>query len=779
MRYAALKALILIVLGIIFSQYIKLPNLYLLIYFVLAIILAVFTKGYSLYLALFLASALNFNGHKARQITIENFPLYDSIIKVQAQIIETPISNDTLRQIDTSRYTVKLLKVNGSPLSGKVLLYVTGVRPPKKIQITQGSHPQEINLSYGDVIEFNSKIIAFDFPKNPNLIDYNNYYHKQGFIGNSFTSDSEIKIIKTGQGNWFAQHLIIPIRQYFFKTIDYYLDNEEKSLLIGMLLGEKRGMPKSLRDTFVDSGVAHILAVSGLHVGILIGVLLLLLPIFRIRGLPQLIIIVIITILYLGLIEFRTSAVRAGLMILFASLGFFLERRYESINGVLVAAIIIHLISPQALTDVSFQLSFFAVTAILLIAPRIYSFFKERKIHAVIKKYLILPFAVSFSATIGTGLIMLYHFFRFPILVVFANLLIIPLVGLALPLGFLVLLLNLFFKALAGIYANTLQAVLKLIILISEKFANLSFAIIEPGRPSVLLILIFYLAVMLILFWKNLRFRKISLALILLGLNFIVWQNAFHPNNLSITFLDVKTGDAIFLNLPNGRNMMIDAGEENEVVPQFLKSKGIKNIDLAVITHPHLDHYGGVRRLVDDFNIENLLIATEKSKDTLKALYTNLIDNIKRKGVKIYYADRGQIIKGLGINVEVLSPNAMIRRIYNMDTLNINVISIVMKVEYNNISFLFPGDLDDSEFIEGLPVRAKILKSPHHASKKANSRLLFNMVKPEYIVITGKKKVNQDVLNLIEQERIKLFNIRKDGALVIVINKNHIKFQGY
>jgi competence protein ComEC len=363
-----------------------------------------------------------------------------------------------------------------------------------------------------------------------------------------------------------------------------------------------------------------------------------------------------------------------------------------------------------------------------------------------------------------------------PVLVVFANLLIIPLVGLALPLGFLVLLLNLFFKALAGLYANALWLMLKSIIFVSEKFANLSFAIIEPGRPSILLIILFYLGVLLILFWKNLRFRKISLAILLIGLNFFIWQNALQSKHLSITFLDIKQGDAIFLNLPNGRNMMIDAGEENEIVPQFLKSKGIKNIDFVVITHPHLDHYGGFIKLLDNIKIKNIIVATNQSKDTL---YTNLIDDIKNKGVKLFYADRGQIINGLGIKAKVLSPDASIRRIYNMNALDPNDISVVMKLEYNNISFLFPGDLDDTEFITDIPIQAQILKSPHHGSKKANSKLLFDKVKPEYIVITGGKKINRTVLNLIEQNRIKAFNIRKDGALTIVVNKNQTKFNCY
>lgn len=796
MRYAALKALILIVVGIIFASYFKLSNIYYLIFFILSIISAFFTKGYSLYFVLFLASAINFNVYVSNQKALKSFPLYDTPLKIQAQIIEEPISEprtflyghseDNLhidssplqlgaKVLDTSnRYTAKILSLNQSPISAKVFLYLKTT---------------DRKFSYGNIIEVNSKISQFDFPRNPNLMDYNEYFYKQGYLGSVFTTGSEIKLVKQKQRNWFAQllcirtwivqHLINPMRHYFFKTIDEFFDKDEKDLLLGMLIGETRGMSKTMRITFANAGVAHISAVSGLNVAILIGVLLLSLPIFRIRGIWELIIIIIITLLFLSIVGFKPSAVRAGLMAICASLGLFLERRYHILNGVFIAAIIILLISPQALTDIGFQLSFSAVIAIILISPKLYDAVKNKNIPKFILLYIILPSIVSFAAGIGIAPIILYYFFRLPVLSVFANLIIVPLVGIATPLGFFVVLINLFWHGLAGIFANTLWLCLKLIILVSTKFANLSFAVIEPGRPSILLIILFYLGVLLILFWNNLRLRKISLAIFLISINFCVWQRVLQTKHLSVTFLDIKQGDAIFLDLPNKRKMLIDAGEENEIVPQFLKSKGIKNIDLAVITHPHLDHYGGFINLLDDFKIRNFIIATDKPKDTLNKLYTNLIDSIKSKGIRIYYADRGQVIKGLGINVEVLSPDASLRRIYNMNVLDPNDLSIVLRITYNNTSFLLPGDLDDAKILKGFPVQSKILKSPHHGSKKANSQLLFSIVKPQYLIISGRKNIAQSTNDLINQEKIYPFNLRKDGALTIKAQKNKIILKDY
>lgn len=765
MRYAALRTLIVIILGIILAQSITIPNLFLIIGVIVALGVGYLTKWHSLYFALLLVSSLNYNRSKAKQNIIENFPLYEKNVKIQAQIIDSPIS-------ESNRYSAKLLQINNHSVSGKVFLYIKDINRKE----TNLVNPVKINLSYGDIVELNAIITDFDFPKNPNLIDYNAYFHKQDFIGNVFTFASEIKTVKAKHGCYLIRYIIIPVRNYIFKTIDQFLDGDEKDLLLGMLLGEKRGMSSKLRATFTDTGVAHILAVSGLHIGILIGVVLLLLPIIRIHGLSALIIIFIVTILYLSVIGFKASAVRAGLMVIFASVGLLWERKYEPTNGIFVAALIILLISPQALFDISFQLSFSAALLIILITPRLYNLIKQKQIPKFIKHFVLFPLFISFSASIGTAPIILYYFFQYPLLVMGANIIIIPLVTLALPLGFLVILFNLFLPALASIYANTLWLILKSIIFMSDKFAHLKWQIIEPGRPSILLITLFYLLVLLILFWKNLRFRKIALVVLLFGLNFFIWQKVLQPKQLTVTFLDIKQGDAIFLETPNGRKMLIDAGIENEIVSQFFKSKGIKNIDLAVITHPHLDHYGGYRNLIDNIKIKTFIIATDISKDTI---YTNLINIIKNRQIKHIFAEQGQTIKGLGVKVEVLSPDVLTKQIYNMNALEPNDISIVLKMKYENTTLLLPGDLDNTQLIAKQPIHAQILKSPHHASKKANNNLLFSKVKPEYLIVTGRKNINQDVLDLIEQYRIKVFNIRKDGAITIKANQSTLKFIKY
>ncbi|MCX8015427.1 MAG: MBL fold metallo-hydrolase, partial [candidate division WOR-3 bacterium] len=329
---------------------------------------------------------------------------------------------------------------------------------------------------------------------------------------------------------------------------------------------------------------------------------------------------------------------------------------------------------------------------------------------------------------------------------------------------------NLIWSQFTQMFANTLWLILKSIILISNKIAGLSWQIVEVGRPALILIFSFYLGVLMFIFWQHQKFRKIALFMILIMVNIFVGQKIFQPKSLKITFLDVKQGDAIFLYLPNRRTMLIDAGIKDGIVSQFLKSQGIKKIDLAVITHPHFDHYGGFIDLLDNFKIQNFLLATDKSNDTI---YTNLVAKIKSKKINTIFAQANEIINGLDVSAEILTPNEEIKKFYELNKLDANDISIVLKISVNNTKLLFTGDIDDIETIKNSAIRADILKSPHHGSEKVNYQLLFDLVQPRYLIITGRKNISQELSDLAIAKQIKIYSIRKAGALTITLNHQH------
>jgi competence protein ComEC len=740
MRYAALRTLIAISLGLILAQYFKIPLIYLIAGIVVGVILSRFTKGYSLYVAIAFISMLNFNVQKP--VSIEH--LYNKPVKIIGMIVDEPVAKERV-----PRYTVAMKKIviggNDCPISGKIFA-----------EPRQG----KINLRYGDLISYQGKIEPFNFPRNPNLFDLNTYYHRRGILGKIKFSRNKINIIARNKGNLIAQHLIFPLRRYFFKVINHYLKGPQRALLAGMLLGEKQDLPKSVRTAFADTGLAHILAVSGLHVGILVGICILL---FSVVGLSRgrwyvLIILGIIIFLYVGITGFRPSAIRAGLMAFLASFGFYLERRHEALNGVFVAGIIILLFSPFALFEIGFQLSFAAAIAIIFFYEKINILLSKITLSVPARKYIFTPLAVSIAAQIGVSPFLVYYFFKLPIINIFANLLIVPLVGFAIPLAFIVIFFNLFLPFLAQIFAETLWLFLSGILFITEKLGNFSFASIDLPRPSVILIIIFYTLIFMLFYLNRPVVRKVFILILLISLNIFAWQPVFSQNQLRVTCLDIYYGDATLVELPNGQNMLVNTGNrKNEILPQFLKSKGIKTIDLLVITNTHPDFYQGVELLKKDFQISKAIIPNDP--------YSNLNNYLPEdKTIKLSFSE---IIKinGLGVNLTVTTPQD--KRHFPK--------SLEIKCEYDNFSMLFAGNLNDlSTPVESIP-EITVLKPSYY--KYTNWDRVLSSVKAKYTIISERWGVPKWLKGLADNYNTKIYNLRTDGALTITVDNGKVKLK--
>lgn len=740
MRYAALRTLISITLGIILAEPFKVPLIYLVAGIVISVALVRFTRGYSLYAAIIFVSMLNHTIQKPSSIE----PLYNKPIKIVGAIIDEPVSKEKV-----PRYTVDLKNVyigeDEYSISGKVFADLG---------------PERIQLLYGDVISCQGKIESFNFPCNPNLFDLNKFYFRRGILGRIKFSRENLNIIGHNRGNPIAQYLIFPLRRYFFKVINHYLTGSARALYAGILLGEKQDLPKNLRLAFSNTGLTHILAVSGLNVAILVGMCILL---FSVVGLYRgrwytLIVLGIIVFLYVGVTGFEPSAVRAGLMAFLASLGFFLERKAEPIQGVFVAGILILLFSPFALFEIGFQLSFGATIALILFGTKIYELLGKITALSFIRKYLFAPLAVVLAAQLGVGPLLVFYFFKLSVITILANLLVVPLVGFATPLAFVVALFHLFAPFLAKIFAETLWLILSAILFITDKLGSLSFSSIDLPKPSVVLIIVLYVLIFMLFYLNRPLVRKAFVLILLVSLNIFAWSSVFPKRQLTITCLDVYNGDATVMQLPNGRTVIINTGNrKNEILPTFLKSKGIKTIDLLVITNTHPNFYQGIELLNKDFRIDKAIVPN----DPYSKIFNYLAED------KTIPLSSGEVIKvdGLGVKLEVASARDK-RRYPN---------SLELKVANDNFSMLFTGNLNDLSLLNESMPSVTILKPSYY--KYTNWDRVLSLVKYKYIVISERWGIPNWLRELVDKYKTKIYNIRTDGALTITVNNGRIRLK--
>lgn len=246
--------------------------------------------------------------------------------------------------------------------------------------------------------------------------------------------------------------------------------------------------------------------------------------------------------------------------------------------------------------------------------------------------------------------------------------------------------------------------------------------------------------------------------------------------NLVISYLDVGQGDSIFIELPNKECMLIDAGEKEygDSVVSYVENRGYKTIDYLVGTHPHTDHIGGMSTVINNLDIKNIYMPKVNSNTKT---YEELLNTISNKGLTIKQAIKGlNIIDSDDLKVNVLSP---LNKTYS----NLNDYSVVIKITYKNINFLFMGDASKTvEKTLTTDISADVLKVGHHGSSYSTSKDFLERVNPSYAIISvGKDNIykhpSNTTINLLESMNIKIYRTDVDKTIKVISDGENINIE--
>lgn len=377
----------------------------------------------------------------------------------------------------------------------------------KKIMLYLESDSSSRSLQPGDEIVLQAQVKAFKNLGNPDEFDYKNFMQNKGFSGSTYANSTNWS--KTGRVSHSVRAKALRVRA---EVLDVYksfdLSDDEYSFISAITLGYKADLSDDLKEAFRASGTSHILAVSGLHVGIIYIIILSLFSFLSSRG-KTFILKQILILLFLWGYVFITgmpvSVVRAAIMLSLLSVGSMLNRKGLTYNTLAVAAFFTLIINPNYLFDVGFQLSFAAVFSILFFQPKISKLFTPKY---KASKYIWNLFTVSFAAQLGVFPLGLYYFGTFPTYFFITNLLVIPFIGIIIYSAVSLIL----FSLLSFLNIGLLQAVTKLIVLFMQFliktvlqivyfFESLPMSVLDGHRISTLqLFLIFAILLSLTLF---------------------------------------------------------------------------------------------------------------------------------------------------------------------------------------------------------------------------------------------------------------------------------------
>ncbi len=631
------------------------------------------------------------------------------------------------------------------PLNGRLRLTIRGLLPDA--------------LGPGDLIRFSTRLYPVRNFKVPGAFDYESYMALHG-IGVTGYLDSPLRMAIVGHwgpGGYLGQfqYIIQKARAALIKRINKaFVDPEQKGLAMALLLGERKWIPEQIRKDFSETGIGHILAVSGLHMALV--ALMLGFVTKRVllcsRRLPLLINIRKVStllalfgvFLYAALSGFTPSALRAMIMVLAFGFAFLLDRPQTPLNALALSAWILLVINPYYLFSPAFQLSYAAVFFLILFSYKIRSINELFNKKTQLTTYLLALFGaaiIGFSSTLPLGI---RYFGGICPIAPFFNVLAVPMVGFfllpALMIGTLIQLIIPFIgEHIWYLCGQGFSFLCKT----SHVLADLPFTWITMPSPSIIQIFLLYI----ILIFGAVTYKRsiFFLSLLLFISCLILWPLAkywylAHNSCMIIHVLDVGQGSCQVIELPKGRLMVVDAGALGRgpfdvgkaIVAPFIRHLGYGKIDVIAITHPQRDHISGLKALVEQFPVDELWTYSWKGRgDDWKGL----MKAAKKNEVNHIIWNKDEKLDVFGARIEIFTPTGCT----GLKTVNDN--GLVFRLSYGGCTALLTGDISEKAeaclLAKGMDkVEVDFLVVPHHGSRSSSSKSFVLATRAKAAVIS-------------------------------------------
>ncbi len=631
----------------------------------------------------------------------------------------------------------------------------------------------------GDSIKTIARQIPIPEPSNPGQFDYKKYLQSKHIIGLYSVDLASIIITK----NKTIKQTFYVIRTAIQKKINTTFDESSASLLSTLILGNKNNLDQSVILSFRDTGLYHVLALSGLHIGVFAVIVNVLLTIIRI---PSKLVHVGTLIILVGfgmVVQWPPSVQRAVCMYCVIVLTKLFNRKPCTYNTLCNTVSFIIILEPSIISDIGFMLSGSATFFIIYYSALSRKVFSD----GFISNFILKPIAITLFASIGTIPILIHFFNSFSPISLLGNIVVVPSIAMTLISGITTLLVGVFSDYLMLVLAEATNTLALCTTTIVEYIYLLSPHPLYLSQWSTLSYGVFILIGLLIPQLKN---RSTIRPLILSLATIAAIQFCFNElqslmtNRIELTMIDVGTGESILLEFPNNKIILIDCGNDLSKAAKYsvipvLKHKGINHLDMVIISHSHRDHYGGLKELLKTVSIGKVGYSKNSHLPIVKLLQRNKKMSNSNHQVPLTSGDE---LKGLGnVSLKIIHPN---ENRYSNENNN----SLVMLMTYGTQKMLFTGDIEkkveESLVKQNLLSDIDILKVAHHGSRTSSIHSFINRTQPEIALISSgaKKKYNhphKDIVQSFIEKNIKMYVTRVSGALTIYISPKCNKVHTY
>jgi competence protein ComEC len=613
-----------------------------------------------------------------------------------------------------------------------------------------------VHLQYGMLVAVRGMLSKPSAERNPGEFSPKQYYEANGISLFMNVGGSEnLSVLDSIGGNWMMRGIAVPVKSFMLEMISTTIGGEEGEFLKGLLIGERTGISSETKQSFANSGVSHVLAVSGSNVAVVAAILLVLLEFFHLPKFVRVVLTSVGLLFYMLVTGSQPPVVRATVMALvFLFAGLFQEKS-NPYNALGISALIILGFDARQLFDVGFQLSFVAVLSMVYLYPIANAWIgriSENGIWSRAVVWTLRVCAVSAVATLGTLPLTAIYFGKVSVIGILANIIVVPAVGLSVVLGFASIAAGIFSLWLAEVYAAVNQVVLWLTIEVARIAGGTSFAYVETFRFRLIDSLPFYVALMFVFHLTNKPAARTLFICLLVALNIAILvppspTYAAPAGKLRVSFIDVGQGDAALVEFPDGRTMLIDAGPlshsydagERAVSP-FLRRRGLSTIDMLIVSHPHSDHIGGAPYVLEHFDVKRVV---DSGQPIPSEVYHDYLRDVAAERCEFKSVRAGTLLDNFTTaRLYVLFPTSSF---ITTDTIhahpNLNNTSVVLKLCYGDISILFSGDAEKEAEEEMVSVygdflHSTLLKTGHHGSITSSTPEYLEAVQPSFAVMS-------------------------------------------
>ncbi len=624
-------------------------------------------------------------------------------------------------------------------------------------------------VSRGDRVSFIGRLRTIRSFANPGGFDYERFMAMQAVRTRAYAKAGTLKIaLDNADFGWPGK--LDRYRTRLAGQMDEALSGFPRPtvrLLKALLLGDRNQLTPQDRQAFNRAGVGHVLAISGLHIGMVAAVsfavtkwLLAWIPLLLQRAWTRkgAALISLGPVLGYGLLAgLSPSTQRAMTMAAIFLVGFWVGRRHDWFNTLAIAGLLILMIYPPALLSISFQLSFMAVLAIL-------AGLAVRTGHAVnfkgsIWKRLLRRLAsfvwVSLLAIFGTLPLVLYYFNQVSVVGLAVNLIVVPAVGMVIvPAGLLGVAATVLNADLATLLWHIAAMGMDAVRITVQWTAQWSWSAVQWVTPTGLEICLYYALGAILIFWKRVPRPRVALSfvLVLAALDGGYWvYQRFGRSELRVTAIDVGQGTANLLQLPGGFTALIDGGGFSDntafdvgakIVAPLLWRQKIATVDLVVLSHANSDHLNGLLYILEHFSVKEVWSNGEASPGAGFRQWERLISALQIPHFEVRHLPAVKVLHG--VQLKVLAPPRNYRQRSAIEPWrDLNNNSLVLRVRYKDISFLFSGDImagaeeDLVARMAGQCLHSTVLIVPHHGSRSSSTTVFLRAVQPKEALISA------------------------------------------